>query len=105
MNSFDGYQFKIYEHDPSDSTSLLTNRIDYNFVDSEGRLWIQTDGKLSQYNQEFDNFTHHRYLDSAGVRLPLNNLITLYEDKDDSLWLVTSNGFYTYENNKWIFSK
>jgi len=44
LNRYDAYNFKIYRHDPRDSTSLAGNFINAVCEDSQGRLWIGTDG-------------------------------------------------------------
>jgi len=57
LNRFDGYEFKIYRHDPDDSASLLKNRIRAIFEDSRGVLWVSTNsGGLHTYNRIHDNF-------------------------------------------------
>jgi ligand-binding sensor domain-containing protein len=57
LNRFDGYEFRVYRHNPDDSASLLKNSIHSLFEDSRGVLWISTNnGGLHMYNREQDNF-------------------------------------------------
>jgi ligand-binding sensor domain-containing protein len=37
---YDGYKFRVYRADPSDSTSLVSNRIHLIYKDTSGTLWI-----------------------------------------------------------------
>ena len=50
LNKYDGYRFKIFKNDPSDSTSLTENFIFSIIEDRSGNLFIETqNGTLHQY--------------------------------------------------------
>jgi ligand-binding sensor domain-containing protein len=40
LNRFDGYEFKTYRNNENDTTSLVKNRVETIFEDSEGTLWV-----------------------------------------------------------------
>ncbi|RMG38763.1 MAG: hypothetical protein D6732_04775, partial [Methanobacteriota archaeon] len=41
LNRYDGYRFKVFRHDPYDSTTLADNDLVYSiFEDHAGRLWV-----------------------------------------------------------------
>ena len=40
LSRYDGYEFKVYKNNPSDSTSLPGNSIRTISEDNEGNLWI-----------------------------------------------------------------
>lgn len=42
LNVYDGYRFRIYRHDPDDSTSLAGNGIYTIMQDKSGRYWVGT---------------------------------------------------------------
>ena len=55
LNRFDGYNMKIYSHEPGDSTSLSGNHIEAICEDKYGNLWIGTwSSGLNRYDQERD---------------------------------------------------
>ena len=42
VNRFDGYDFKYYSHDPSDSTSVPSGWVNAINEDNEGNIWVAT---------------------------------------------------------------
>ena len=42
LNRFDGYDFKTYRNIEIDTTSLVKNRVETIFEDSESTLWVST---------------------------------------------------------------
>ena len=69
LNRFDGYKFKIYKHQPGDSTSLNENFIANIFNAPGNKLWIRTQTGNSIYDPLSDSFsadlTH--YLKPFGI--------------------------------------
>lgn len=52
LNRYDGYSFKIFSNDPTDSTSLSDNGILSIYEDSKGYIWIGTvEGVLNRYDR------------------------------------------------------
>lgn len=66
LNRFDGYNFKIFKHDPADSTSSPNNNIRSIVKDQLGRLWIGTSEGMSIFNPNNEEFTNHFSLVSGG---------------------------------------
>ena len=59
---YDGYEMKVYQHDPQDSTSLSDNVIESLYVDRAGILWIGTGrGGLNRFDEASDSFIHYQY--------------------------------------------
>jgi len=44
MVRYDGYDFKVWRHDPADSTSIINDNVGHLFMDSRGGIWIGTWG-------------------------------------------------------------
>ena len=58
LNRFDGYSFKVFKNDPSDSSSLSDNFIYSIYEDNNGVLYFQTQsGNLQKYNPRTESFT------------------------------------------------
>lgn len=91
LSRFDGYEFKIYDHDPFDPNSLSGNAISALISDSRGRLWIGTlSGNLDRYNSREDRFSHILPPEKNDATI---NVIT--EDLAGNLWLGTyGNGIF-----------
>lgn len=97
---YDGSRFRFFHHDPTDSTSLRTNRIEALFVDSKGRLWVGTDGAgVHRWNPDSETFTRY-YEDSSFITtLPpylasrsSGQIWCFAETADGCIWVGTSTG-------------
>jgi len=91
LNRYDGRNFKIFQHDPSDSNSLVNNLINTIFVDSKGDLWVSTDDGLNLYDREHEHF-HRFYNRQTPYPKEANMVNAFYEDRFGNLWLGTGYG-------------
>ena len=55
LNKYDGYEFKIYKNDHSDTTSISDNYILCLLKDPNGFIWIGTEGGLNKYDPKKEN--------------------------------------------------
>ena len=51
LNRYDGYEFRVYKHDPTDPSSLPSNWIEALAEDAAGDLWIGTQGGLARWRR------------------------------------------------------
>ncbi len=58
LNRFDGYEFRVYRHDPRDPHSLSSNRVRAVLEDSAGRLWIGTSAGIDRLDRARQRFEH-----------------------------------------------
>ncbi len=58
LNRFDGYEFKVYKHNPKSKTSIKNNNITCIREDFENNLWIATSTGLCLFNREHENFIY-----------------------------------------------
>ena len=88
LNRYDGYNFKIYSHNPFDPYSVAENTVASLFEDSRGWLWIGTETKgLDLYNPKTGHF-HHFPLNVGNTRL-VERVATLKirETADGTIWV------------------
>jgi len=67
---YDGYDFKIYQYNPSNSNSITHNNIHGPFMeDADGNLWIGTNlhGGLNKYDALTDSFTSFKIDDHSSL--------------------------------------
>ncbi|MCP4663062.1 MAG: hypothetical protein GY856_47330, partial [bacterium] len=62
LERYDGYAFKVYQHDPEDPRSLSNHSVEAIYTDRSGTLWIGTaTGGLNRYRRSDDAFVHYRH--------------------------------------------
>lgn len=95
LNRYDGYNFKVFRHDPSDSNSLSNNSIWALLEDRKGNIWIGTkDGNVNKFNPRIEKFSH--IIPKPKLK-EWNSITALYEDKSGNIWIGTrSTGVYEY---------
>ena len=104
LNKYDGTSFTVYRHEQNDTTSLPNSCIIGIYEDKKNNLWIGTadlDG-LCRYNRENDNFERIIYTNNLNEKFE-SIVTTMFEDKDNKLWVCTSNGVYWFDAEKNIF--
>ena len=94
LNRYDGYEFKVFKHDPGHLGSLSGVYIYSLFKDRSGALWIGTDQSLDRFDPTTESFAHFRIdsFDSNGVPI---FVVHICQDRSGLLWLSTSNGLYS----------
>ncbi|PKP34175.1 MAG: hypothetical protein CVU00_07970 [Bacteroidetes bacterium HGW-Bacteroidetes-17] len=101
LNRYDGYDFKIFSHDPSDPHSISDSYVLCLFIDSNENLWIGTESGLNRYDFTTERFIHHENHGSDSI--PLNNtnknINVIAQSKTDPnlLWLGTNHGLSSFD--------
>jgi signal transduction histidine kinase/ligand-binding sensor domain-containing protein len=83
LTRYDGYQFTVYQSDPSDPTTLSHDTVYTIYQARNGDLWVGTGNGLDRFDPTTGAFTHYvsGYL-----------VLALYEDEAGILWIGTSSG-------------
>jgi signal transduction histidine kinase/ligand-binding sensor domain-containing protein/DNA-binding response OmpR family regulator len=98
LNRFDGNRFRIFYHDPYDTTSISSRDIRTLYLDPEGTLWVGGRG-LDRYIPEKEQF--QRYGFHGNTPDEWNQLIitSLYSDIPGMLWIGTDKGLIRFNVN------
>jgi signal transduction histidine kinase/ligand-binding sensor domain-containing protein/DNA-binding response OmpR family regulator len=91
LNRFDGYSFRVFKHDPADSTSISDHFINSIFEDPEGYIWINTRKGFNIYDPSTESL--NRDATQAAKRLGL-------QDADFGTIIKTRSGDYWINHNK-----
>ncbi|WP_114748054.1 hybrid sensor histidine kinase/response regulator transcription factor [Pleomorphovibrio marinus] len=96
LNRFDGYQFKEYNHDYQDTTSISQNLSMALHEDSEGRIWVGTAGLgLCHFDPQTDKFTRYSTtFEENGEYKEVPTISTIQEDLDGNIWFGSVNGLF-----------
>ena len=115
LNRYDGYEFRVYENNPADSTSISDNFISTIFEDTDGILWVGTiNGYLNRFNKSkevFERIYINKFFTTittpennfydyplAFSRDQVNTITTIAEDEDGFLWIGTwGNGIIKFD--------
>jgi len=84
------------------NNGLITNSVEYVFVDSEGYVWFATPTGL----QHFDgfNFVNYLYSSNDSLSISYNFISTISEDKKGNIWIGTlRTGLDIFSKEKGIF--
>lgn len=108
LNRFDGYSFKIFRNNPSDSNSISDNNIWSLFEDESGNIWVGTkSGELNLYDFGKDSFKKWKIEKRGGKE---NGIVTIFKDSEGMIWVGTyQSGLYrlnlaTNELKNWNYN-
>lgn len=96
LNRFDGYQFKEYNHDYRDTTTISQNLSMALHEDSKGRIWVGTAGLgLCHFDPKTDNFTRYSTtFEEGGEYKEVPTISAIQEDLDGNIWFGSVNGLF-----------
>jgi PAS domain S-box-containing protein len=87
LNRYDGYNFKLFVHDPRNPNSLSGVYIRALFKDRAGALWVGCDQFLNKFNRTTETFT----------RYPVPFVNHISQDSAGTIWLATVKGLYSLD--------
>ena len=93
LHQFDGYRFKVYEHDPDDPYSLPDSVISALAEDDKGRLWVSTSASgIARFDPQTSRFESFALPAEAAARNEREALSALAFDHLSGLWLGGRSG-------------
>ncbi len=107
LNQYDGYKFKVYLNNPNKSDSIIHSPVQTIYEDDSCNLWIgSSEGALSKYDRDGDNFTNFTFTDRDKDK-KISSSITAIAELDNNFLLLGTygNGLIKFDrsNHKYEF--
>jgi ligand-binding sensor domain-containing protein/signal transduction histidine kinase len=100
LNRYDGYNFKIFLPDPSNTKSISNHSTWALLKDSKGFIWIGTLDGLNRYDWKTDQFYKYTNNPHDANSISSSNILSIFEDESGTLWIGTVNGLNKYNRDK-----
>lgn len=87
LNRFDGYSFRVFKHNPADSSTISHHQVTAIFEDPQGFIWVNTHVGLDIYDPLSERID--RNADRAAVRfgLPDANFNRIIKTRSGDYWI------------------
>jgi ligand-binding sensor domain-containing protein/two-component sensor histidine kinase len=107
LNRYDGTNFKIYRHDPEDTTSIADSYVSSLLEDSKGRLWTgAASGSIDLFDHRKGRFEHILQTGGQKENSSISSVIQIAEDKQGRIWVLSFDQvFILTENRKQVEKK
>ncbi len=102
LNLYNGFDFEVFSHDISDSTSISNNFIRDLLQDTAGTMWVATENGLNLFNRGKYNFK--TILKTGKKAKAKQNFWALTQDSR-YVWAGTENGLYKIDKNTHEYQK
>jgi signal transduction histidine kinase/ligand-binding sensor domain-containing protein/DNA-binding response OmpR family regulator len=102
LNRYDGNRFRVFYHDPYDSTSISGRDIRTLHLDAEGTLWIGGRG-LDRYIPEKEHFRRYEIPQPSRERRNRVIVTAIYSNKPGILWLGSDAGLIRFDVKTGVF--
>jgi ligand-binding sensor domain-containing protein/signal transduction histidine kinase len=93
LNRYDGYNFKLFVHEPGNDRSAAGTFVFSLFKDRDGLIWIGWSEGLDRLDPRTETFTHYRVEQDEGVERPIT-IRHISQDRAGILWLATGSGLH-----------
>ncbi len=99
LNRFDGLEFKVYKHNPSDNTSLPSNEIQSLLQSKSGEIWIGTENSgVFSYSSAKDKFVEFDFFRT--LKSKVGRINSSVEQSNGQLWFGADEHLFNYHNGK-----
>jgi len=93
LNRYDGYEFRVFTHDPARENSLSCVFIRSLFKDRSGALWVGCDHTMDRFDSVKETFTHYP-IETEAPGGNANYAGQISQDRSGMLWLATGKGLF-----------
>jgi signal transduction histidine kinase/ligand-binding sensor domain-containing protein/DNA-binding response OmpR family regulator len=101
LNRFDGIEFKVFKHNPSDASSIPSNEIKCVFQSKFGDIWIGTQsGGVFKYLPSKDKFKEFSFFLSQKSKTGSINAVV--EHKNGDIWMVSDDAIMQHSKDKFL---
>ena len=91
LHRYNGYDFKIYNSAPFDSTSLSDNFTTVIEESSDGNIWVGTNnGGLNLFHRKSQSFTKYQHDPNDSTSISSGSIFDVYEASNGDLWVASS---------------
>nr|HQU70886.1 two-component regulator propeller domain-containing protein [Calditrichia bacterium] len=104
LGRFDGYEMRIFRHDPFDETAIAGNQIIQILEDHQGFLWLITGGGGVNRLNSTTGAASHFHPQSQTHFLSENGVNHLFQDGQQQLWAACRNSLQLYDFASGSFS-
>jgi ligand-binding sensor domain-containing protein len=92
LTRYDGYDFKIFRHMRTDSTSISSDNLVRMITDQNGVLWIAAENALNRYDADANRFYRYAHNPNDSTTLPSGVISSLYQTRNGTLWVGMDTG-------------
>ena len=90
LNLYNGIDFRIFRHNPEDTTSIRANSLATLYEDPQSNIWVTLNiGGISKYNRKEDRFQYFTHNPQNGGD-PNNFINDILVDSQNETWIATS---------------
>jgi len=93
LDRYDGYEFKVFVHEPGRVNSLAGAFVNSLFKDRSGMLWIGCNRTLDRFDPRTETFTHYQIETDELANLG-STVVHISQDRSGLLWLATASGLH-----------
>jgi signal transduction histidine kinase/ligand-binding sensor domain-containing protein/DNA-binding response OmpR family regulator len=99
LNRFNGYDFEVFQHDKSDSTSISDGYIRCISEDSNQNIWVGTTNGLNCFDRNTKTFRHY-IINLKSNTADLNEIDCILPTSDKKIWIGKKDGLFLLDYSK-----
>ena len=100
VNRYDGYEFTVFQHAPTDTTTLSHNTVRAIWQDHNGNLWFGSANGLNRlvswqsedHDFGYEYFERYYFNEIGSDNRRNNDIWEIYEDRQQRLWIGNAAG-------------